>query len=97
MFRALDVDDNGVLTRRELLLVTRHDRKLCDAIRFPLRVRQGDATFAHFNAKFLTMNEDKLGHVNMAQFIAYMRTARPPPSSEASKITVGSQPSILKT
>lgn len=77
MFKAMDLDDDGFITRRELVVSMRRDRKMADTLRFPIRVRSGDNSFDNFNQKFLIMNDDKLGHVSLKQFLAYMQNARP--------------------
>ena len=71
LFRAIDKNGDGMVTRIELLLALRKDRGLADRLALPQHVRQEGSTRAMFERVFAEIDADGSETVTLAEFTAY--------------------------
>ncbi|WIA19886.1 hypothetical protein OEZ85_005786 [Tetradesmus obliquus] len=67
LLTALDVNGDGVVSRRDMLLAFRRDRQLADHLKMPPRIKAGDGSFDKFLSRFIAINSDGLGYVDLVQ------------------------------
>lgn len=80
-----NVDSNGDrrLSRKEVLVRCRADRRYADLLKLPPRIREADGTFARFTNLFLAMNLSRSGFVTEGELAEYLGI---PPAPTATMI-----------
>lgn len=56
MFRAMDPDADGKVTRKDMLCAFKRNRQTADILKFPHIVRQWDGTWERFLDQFLSVS-----------------------------------------
>ncbi|GAX79389.1 hypothetical protein CEUSTIGMA_g6830.t1, partial [Chlamydomonas eustigma] len=82
LFRAMDKNQDGMVTRAEMLVAFRHNRQIADVLKMPPRIRLHDGTYDRFVAGFLSIDQVKLGTFGFNELCAYMGITPPEPSDE---------------
>lgn len=72
LFRAMDLDKDGKVTRRELATAIRRNRQIADLLRLPNTIRAGDASLDRFIEGFQRLDGSKLGTFTFDELCAYM-------------------------
>eukprot|EP00798_Chlamydomonas_sp_ICE-L_P019466 gene19466-26127_t len=73
MFKSMDINRDGKVTRKEMLLAFRRNRQIADFLKLPHRVRQlPDGTFDRFVEGFLAIDNEKLGTFTFDELCAHM-------------------------
>jgi hypothetical protein len=80
-----NVDANGDrrLSRKEVLVRCRADRRYADLLKLPPRIREADGTFARFTNIFLAMNVLRTGYVTEGELAEYLGI---PPATTATMV-----------
>ena len=90
----VDVNGDALLSRFELLIKMRHQRKYADFLKLPPRIKEGDGTYAKFIAKFLEIDHSRDGFISEAELEEYFRGQERKDRALASSTTgVASRPS----
>lgn len=68
----LDANKDQRLSRKEVLVRCRADRRYADLLKLPPHVREADGTFARFTQCFMEMNTSRTGYVTENELAEYL-------------------------
>ena len=74
VFNLIDKNRNGVVSRIELFMACKHDRKVATLLQIPEKIMQEDGTFDDFEASFQLMDADDSDQVTIAEWQHFWAT-----------------------
>jgi Ca2+-binding EF-hand superfamily protein len=68
----VDLDGDGLVSKKEYLVKIRKDRKFADFLKMPVRVRQADGTLERFIEMFQAINCSRTGRFTTNELAYYL-------------------------